>query len=485
MYCLFNGEYGEHDLSFVPGLNTPGGVLDRQKEQYEHYKGIVVGDFTCIEVEYDWGKRDQRWKIKCNRCGKESYLYHAQDWKRGKGRKITCDCRKNDRIAAKANAHAKEVEERAEQRRADREVRLQQAKDKYIGKVFYGWEITDCVSETMCNVKCASCGKILRGPKNIEKLINGKETQCKHPIDYSGEEWIGKRIGHLTVIGRDGKYFIYKCDCGNTRISSPSLAFRVKAITNCGRSECPYMDSVHKGVATAKEIGQQYEHDMLSRLLMQGYNAITTGGTGDYGVDIIATDDNGSKMAIQCKYHKSIVGVEAVQAVYAGGRFYDCTKFAVVSNSGFSNNAIIMAGKLGVYLSNGNFDYPKDIEKYSSDLLPVYRGVEKNKVYHEIDGKKRTLGDWCAIYGKTVRHVKTRMKNGVSLEIALKTTTPERSCEKKYTVNGFTGTRRELCKQFGISDQLLRYRLNNGMELDQALTTPKQKRGRAKKVMTA
>ena len=481
MYCLFNGEYGEHDLSFVPGLNTPGGVLDRQKEQYEHYKGVVVGDFTCIEVEYDWGKRDQRWKIKCNRCGKESYLYHAQDWRRGKGRKTTCDCRKSDKVIA----HAKEVEERAEKRKAEKEIRLQQVKDKYIGKVFYGWEITDCVSETMCSVKCTSCGRILHSPKNIEKLINGEETRCKHPTDYSGEEWIGKRIGHLTVIGREGKYFIYKCDCGNKRIASPSLAFRLKAITNCGRSDCPYMDDVHKGVATAKEIGQQYERDYAGRLLMQGYDARTTGNTGDYGVDIIATDGNGNKMAIQCKYHKSIVGVEAIQAVYAGGRFYDCTQFAVVSNSGFSNNAIIMAKKLGVYLSNGNFDYPKDIEKYSSALLPVYHGIEKNKVYYEIDDEKHTLSDWCAIYGKTMHYIKRQMKNGVSLKIALKTPAPERSHEKKYTVNGFTGTKKELCKRFGISEQLLHYRLNNGMEISQALTLPKQKGGRPKKVVIA
>lgn len=481
MYCLFNGEYGEHDLSYVPGLSTPGGVLDRQKEQYEHYKGVVVGDFTCVEVEYDWGKRDQRWKIKCNRCGEESYLYHAQDWRRGKGRKITCDCRK----AAKANEHAKEVEERAEQRKAEQRIKLQQTKEKYIGKVFYGWEITDCISKTMCTVKCVSCGRVLAGPKNISRLVNGEEAKCKHPTDYSGEEWIGKRIGHLTVTGREGKYFIYKCDCGNERISSPSLAFKLKAITNCGRSDCPYMDDVHKGVATTKEIGQQYEHDILSRLLMRGYNAKTTGGTGDYGVDILVDCDDGSRMAIQCKYHKSIVGVEAVQAVYAGGRFYDCAKFAVVSNSGFSNNAIIMARKLGVYLSDGNFEYPKDIEKYCSTLLPVYRGVEKNKVYYEIDGEKHTIGDWCAIYGKTVYYVKTQMKNGVSIEVALKYPASERPCEKKYTVNGFTGTKKELCKQFGISQQLLSYRLSNGMEIDQALTLPKQKGGRPKKVVAA
>lgn len=472
MYCLFNGEYGEHDLSWCPSLSTN---LRIQKEQYEQYKGITIGDFKVINVEYDWGRRRQRWTIKCNICGEEKYRYDAKKWRRGEKGGTTCHCRK-DAI--------KQQREHEKQTRLMELVKIEKEnKSKYTGKVFSGWEITNCFGKDQCSVKCATCGKELSSKRNISKLINGEYSECKHPTDYSGEEWIGKKIGHLTVIGREGKYFIYKCDCGNERISSPSLAFKLKAITNCGRSDCPYMDDVHKGVAKAKEIGQQYEHDMLSILLMQGYNATTTGGTGDYGVDIIATDDNGSRMAIQCKYHKSIVGVEAVQAVYAGGRFYDCTKFAVVSNSGFSNNAILIAKKLGVYLSDGNFEYPADIQKYTAELLPVHRSIEKNKKYYDINGEKHTLGDWCVIYKKTPYFVKNQMKKGISLEYALKMQTVERECDKKYTVNGITGTKGELCKKFEISEQLLYYRLRTGMDIQKALTMPKQKGGRPKKVV--
>lgn len=439
MYCLFNGEYGEHDLSWCPSIETN---LRLQRENYEHYKGTVVGDFTCIEVEYDWGKRDQRWRVKCNRCGRERYVYHAKDWKRGKGGKRTCDyCMAQDIKAIRAN-HAKEVAEREKQRKDERLERLQQVKDEYIGKVFNGWEITDFISKGRCVIRCVSCGREIRSGESIKHLISGERNECKHPTDYSGEEWIGRRAGHLTVIGREGKFFIYKCDCGNTRKSSPSLAFRTKAITNCGKSDCPYMSDVRKGVATAKEIGEQYESDMLSRLLMQGYNAKTTNRTGDFGVDIIAIDSEGEKMAIQCKYHKSIVGVEAVQEAYAGGRFYDCTKFAVVSDSGFSNNAILMAKKLGVYLSNGNFKYPNNIQKYTAKLLPTF---------HE---RKRRLPP------KELR-----------------------SREIKYTIDGFTGTTKELCEHFDVSKQLLAYRIRNGMDLQTALTMPKSKRGRPNKAV--
>ena len=286
MYCLFNGEYGEHDLSNVPSLETN---LRMQRENYPQYVGMTIGDFTILKVEYDWGCRSQRATLKCNLCGEVSYKYGWKKWRQGE-RKTTCHCRKE--IIKQQQEHEKQTQAR---NRLMELVKIEKEnKSKYIGKVFSGWEITNCFGKNQCSVKCATCGKELSSKRNISKLINGEYSECKHPTDYSGEEWIGKKIGHLTVIGREGKYFIYKCDCGNERISSPSLAFKIKAITNCGRSDCPYMDDVRKGVATAKEIGQQYEHDILSRLLMQGYNATTTGNTGDYGVDIIVTDDNGS-----------------------------------------------------------------------------------------------------------------------------------------------------------------------------------------------
>ena len=76
MWCLWNGEYGEHDLSYVPCIET---AIKNQEEQYKNYIGAVVGDFTCINVEYDWGNRGQRWTLKCNLCGRESYKKNAKD----------------------------------------------------------------------------------------------------------------------------------------------------------------------------------------------------------------------------------------------------------------------------------------------------------------------------------------------------------------------------------------------------------------------
>ena len=468
MHCLWNGEYGEHDLTFAPALET---TLRIQEEQYQQYVGCVVGDYTCDKVEYDWGRRDQRWTCHCNLCGKVIYQYHTKDWRRGKGRKLTCECQIIREIQ-KREAEKRERVTINERKRLNNE-------NEYVGKVYHGWVITRFSSANLCNVKCVVCGKELKEKRSLSKVISGEYPTCRHPTDYSGNEWIGKKIGHLTVIGREGKNFIYKCDCGKERISSPSLAFRVKAITNCGNPDCPYMDKAKRDCARRKDVGEQYEKDIYSRLIMQGYNAKIIGHTGDYGVDIIIDDESGDKIAVQCKMHKSIIGVDAIQEVYAGGRFYDCTKFAVVSDSGFSNNAIIMAKKLGVYLSNGNFEYPSDIQKYCSKLLPVYHENENNKRYYEIDGEKHTLGDWCAIYGNTIYKVKQNMKNGMSLKYALQT---KKKSETRHNVNGVVGTKSELCKRFGVSEQLLRSRMNKGMTFEQAITQPK-KIGRPKKVI--
>ena len=470
MYCLYNGEYGEHDLSNVPSLETN---LRMQRENYPQYIGGVIGDFTVLNVEYDWGCRSQRATLKCNLCGEVVYKYGWKKWRSGE-RKTTCNCRK---------IREKEKKQEESEKRKQEALRIEaENKEKYIGKVFYGWEITECIKTNGCKVKCSVCGRELKEQRKLDGIINGDYSQCKHPIDYSGEEWIGKRAGNLTVIGRQGKYFITKCDCGNERIVAPSHMFHIKSITNCGKPDCPYMDKIHAGAAKAKAEGTQYENDILSRLLLKGYNAELTRDTGDYGVDIIVTEDNGEKMAIQCKNHKSICGVEVVQEVYAGGRFYDCTKFAVVSNSGYSNPAIEMAKKLGVYLSDGNFEYPKNIDRYCAKLLPVRKRNKGLEKCYEIDGEKHTLADWCIIYGKKEAAVRQALKRNISLEVALKNDIPDARKRKIFTAFGESGTITDLSKKHNISPMLVSYRMNHrGMTIEQALTEPKQNNGRPSK----
>ena len=424
MLCLWNGNYEEHDIAeFYATRSGAEKNLERMELEYAKYPGTVVGDFTCLKVEYHWGRRDQRWTCKCNLCGMVIYQYHVSDWRRGKGRKTTCDCRKEAEIARKEQ----EAKERAK-RAAEREA--------------------------------------LRQAKKIEKAK--KEP---HQSKYSSDEWIGKRNGHLTAIGRDGSLFLCRCDCGNELSVRPVELFTRKTKRCCGEPNCTYSSIVHRKQQENKKTGIAYESTIARLLSDKGYNAKVTKGVGDYGVDIIITNADGSLTAVQCKKQSSPVGVDAIQEVYAGGRFYDCTRFSVICDNGFSNNAIVMARKLGVYLCDGEYNPPEDIEKYTESLLPTFHSLEKNKKYYELNGEKKTLGDWCVIYNANKSWVQRQLKDGVSLQIAL--ITPQKPNKPQFTVNGFTGTLTEICNHFGVIKQTVDYRMKQrGMTIEEAIFTP-------------
>lgn len=96
--------------------------------------------------------------------------------------------------------------------------------------------------------------------------------------------------------------------------------------------------------------GHQYEQKCAQYLREQGYTNVTvTRGSGDQGVDITAMKD-GKKYAIQCKYYEGNVGNKAIQEVYAGAAFYNCSVAMVITNSFFTKSAKELAQKLKVIL---------------------------------------------------------------------------------------------------------------------------------------
>ena len=96
--------------------------------------------------------------------------------------------------------------------------------------------------------------------------------------------------------------------------------------------------------------GHQYEQKCAQYLREQGYTNVTvTRGSGDQGVDITAMKD-GKKHAIQCKYYEGNVGNKAIQEVYAGAAFYNCSVAMVITNSFFTKSAKELAKKLKVIL---------------------------------------------------------------------------------------------------------------------------------------
>lgn len=84
--------------------------------------------------------------------------------------------------------------------------------------------------------------------------------------------------------------------------------------------------------------GVEFEEYVGAQLRIAGWIVTPTGGSGDYGVDLIAKRD-GARMAIQCKRLAKAVGVAAVQQVVAGARQHGCTHTVVVTNQTYTKAA--------------------------------------------------------------------------------------------------------------------------------------------------
>jgi len=80
-----------------------------------------------------------------------------------------------------------------------------------------------------------------------------------------------------------------------------------------------------------------------------GWHANTTKGSGDQGVDIIATKGQ-FKAVFQCKKYTSPIGNKAVQEVIAGKTFASADFAFVVSNKQYTRSAVELAHKAGVHL---------------------------------------------------------------------------------------------------------------------------------------
>lgn len=95
----------------------------------------------------------------------------------------------------------------------------------------------------------------------------------------------------------------------------------------------------------------QYESCVAQAFLQQGYTRVQViGGTGDFGADVLCTDDGGNKVCIQCKKYAKPVGVSAVQEVIGARGFYGCQRAMVVTTVGFTPAAHQLASKNGVEL---------------------------------------------------------------------------------------------------------------------------------------
>jgi hypothetical protein len=238
--------------------------------------------------------------------------------------------------------------------------------------------------------------------------------------------------------------------------------------------------------------GFELEKKLYELFLKSGYTVMKTPDVGDYGVDIILTKDN-HKMAIQVKYSRHKVGIDAVQEVYAGGRFYDCDQFAVVGWSGYSDSAIHLAAKLGVYLAQDVFEYPSNMSEYAVELLPtqnvevISRGYtislappKREIAKYDVMGQNGTISELCRYFGVGYNKVQYRMREkSQSVEQAIKGILSVEK-EPEYSYNGYVGSMKEVCEHFGVRQQTILYRMKHmKMSFEEAMDTPNRNTGKS------
>ena len=120
--------------------------------------------------------------------------------------------------------------------------------------------------------------------------------------------------------------------------------------------------------------GLDFEEFTVQLLSDNGFeNVSKTQGSGDYGIDVLASKD-GITYAIQCKCYSDKVGNKAVQEAFSGKSFYNCMVAAVLTNNYFTNAAIETAKANNVLLW--------DREKLIEFLKPYIKNERGRQVKH-------------------------------------------------------------------------------------------------------
>ena len=427
-------------------------ILKMQEENYAYRKGTVFGIYRIDNVEYNWITHTQEWTVSCTKCGHTEVVPRSvgADWIRGKGR---------SRYKCK---YCKEKEKEKEKERQSKKEAIGLYLDSFLNTEINGWSISGR-NGSKFHLFCQTCGR----ERDVQKKdVESKNVcPCKHPKNFGDKKYIGKRYGHLTVIDYSGGMFLTRCDCGFEKHIKPSLAEKGK-ISTCGRLECKFHKQVRYENGTQggliNQRGRETEDKIAEYIEELGYRVRQTEYSGDYGVDLIALGNGMKLVALQIKNNTSTgspVGVSAVQEVYAGGKFYDCDKFAVVSYTGYTENAKIMADKLDVMLLTEKCELYDFSKKFSTNTKHFW--IVDGSVEPMIETfKKNGWGDDCYRF--------------VNMDYQQVKKYFDHIAEKKERV--------KLLKENGISHQLIHYRMKTmGMTFEQAIATPKLQTGRPRK----
>lgn len=115
--------------------------------------------------------------------------------------------------------------------------------------------------------------------------------------------------------------------------------------------------------------GYDFEFWVADALRHFGWEARVTQGSGDQGIDVIATS-GGTRLGIQCKLHSGGIGNKAVQEAHAGKIFHGTDLAAVLSNAKYTRSAQALAASTGIMLLS-----PHDIPTLHERFAQAFRQV--------------------------------------------------------------------------------------------------------------
>jgi hypothetical protein len=122
-----------------------------------------------------------------------------------------------------------------------------------------------------------------------------------------------------------------------------------------------YYNMVTKQGYWEQRKGIQLEHAVAHLLGKKGWNIKETKVTGDGGIDLVSTKGD-RRVLIQCKGHKSALGVGAIRDAAGVKATEDCDDMVVIAPNGFTNGSINFARNSGIVLVSSH-----DLSKYASD----------------------------------------------------------------------------------------------------------------------
>lgn len=98
-----------------------------------------------------------------------------------------------------------------------------------------------------------------------------------------------------------------------------------------------------------KMTGEQFEEFLAICYKKHGFDVKMTPKTCDFGADLLLTDPKtGTKVCIQAKRYRGLVGEEAVQQTLSGREYYKCDKAMIVTNSHYTDAAKALAKRCDI-----------------------------------------------------------------------------------------------------------------------------------------